>query len=148
MIETTREQFEIWLADMDDALDRFFATLPPDLRSKLDYSPASLDALEAWILERYRDTKSILDRRESTVVDGLARYIGETFRKTIGGHWDIELDNPKDVYYGLPQLTGFGPRPTPECPSSLATAATSRRTGNYLSTILENMRKRYTPRKA
>jgi hypothetical protein len=131
---------------MDDALDRFFATLPADLRRRLDYSPGSLDSLEAWLLARYRDTGDMLDRRESTVVDGLARYIGETFRKAIGGHWDIELDNPKDVYYGLPQLTGFGPRATPECPSSLATAAANRRTGKYLSTVLENMRRRYASR--
>src|SRR5689334_3350326 len=104
---TTRDDFKYWLADMDDALERFFQFLPEPVRARLDYSPESLDALESWILARYPDTKAMLGPSESRVVDGLARYIGETYRKQIGGRWNIRLDDPKYAFYGIPELTGF-----------------------------------------
>jgi hypothetical protein len=142
-VATNRDDFEYWLADMDDALDRFIATLPASLRGRLDYSPASLDALEAWILERYPTTQAMLAPSEAQVVDGLARYVGETIRKNIGGKWDIRLDDPKYAFYGLPQLTGFGPRSTPEAPITLATAAADRREGNYIRSVFDGMREQY-----
>jgi len=131
-----REDFEYWLADMDDAIERFFDSVPSEIRGRLDFSPGSLDVLEAWILERYASTDAMLARSESRVADGLARYIGETFRKNIGGRWELRLDDPKYVFYGKPQVTGFWDKPTPVCPLPLATASADRRTGQFLSGVL------------
>jgi hypothetical protein len=64
------------------------------------------------------------------------------FAMAIGDYWDIDLKHRNNVYYGLSQVTGYLPAPTPECPLTLAKAA-SHRTGEYLSTILENMKRRY-----
>jgi hypothetical protein len=139
---STRDDFEYWLMDMDDALERFLSGLAPHIKEKLNFSPSSLDALEAWILERYPSTQAMLGRDQSRLVDGAARYIGETFRKALGGRWDIELDDPKYVYFGVPIFTGFEEKPTPVCPLTLATASANRRTGKYLRTVLENMIKR------
>lgn len=75
---------------------------------------------------------------ESLFLDGLARYIGETFRRAIGGKWEIRLDDPKYVFYDVPQLTGFSPTPTPVCPSGLATASADRRSGQFIRGVLEN----------
>lgn len=135
---TLRDDFDYWVADMDDALDRFFTWLPEGIRGRLNYSPASLDTLETWILETYSDTQEMLKKDQVEPVDGAARYIGETFRKCLGGYWDIRLDDPKFVFYGLPILTGFRDSSTPECPLTLATAAADRRTGVYIRTVLEN----------
>ena len=136
-IDERREGFEYWLADMDDALDRFFGTLPPDVKERLDFSPWSLDVIEAWVLQRYASTEEMLPQSESRAVDGLGRYIGETFRKALGGHWELRLDDPKYVFYGIPQLTGFCEKPTPTCPLCLGTASADRRTGRYLRGVLE-----------
>jgi len=130
------EGFEYWLADMDDALDRFVVNLPPRVREGLDFSPGSLDTIEAWVLQRYPSTKEMLRKTESRIVDGLARYIGETFRKALGGRWEIRLDDPNYVFYGIPQLTGFGEKSSATCPLCLATASADRRTGRYLSGVL------------
>ena len=137
-----KEDFEYWLTDMDDALDRFFGTLPQSLRSRLDYTEESLDALEHWILDRCDSPSALLEPSSKELLDGLARYVGETFRKQIGGHWEIRLDDPKYAFFGIPQLTGFSDKPTPVSAHSLVTASTDRRTGTYLRTVLQNTKKR------
>ncbi len=136
MKQTNRDDFESWLVDMDDALERFVDALPQELAQRLDFTPGSLDALEKWILDRYQSTHQMLGASEATTVDGLARYIGETFRKTIGGGWGIHLDDPKYAFYGLPEIIGYSDKPTSLCPISLATASADRRSGKYLSGVL------------
>lgn len=130
------EDFQYWLVDMDSALERFLESLPIEVRERLDFAPESLGALEGWIIERYPNTGAMLEPSESRVVDGLARYIGETFRKAIGGRWEIRLDDPKYVFHAIPQLTGFSETPTPVSPHSLATASADRRTGRFLTQVL------------
>jgi hypothetical protein len=136
MKQTTRDDFESWLVDMDDAIERFVDGLPQEVAQRLDFTPGSLDALEKWILGRYESTDQMLAASEAAVIDGLARYIGETFRKTIGGRWGIRLDDPKYVFYGLPEIIGYSDKPTSLCPISLATASADRRSGKYLSGVL------------
>jgi hypothetical protein len=139
---TSRDDFDHWVSDMDDSLSRFLSGPVATIRERLDFTPQSLDTLEHWLLERYRSTKDMLASDQAPTIDGTARYIGETFRKAIGGHWDIELENPKDAYFGLPILTSFEPKPTPICPATLATTTADRRTGTFLRTILERTAKR------
>jgi hypothetical protein len=80
-----RLNFEAWVAKMNHALDRFFARLPEDVRARLDFSPASLDALEAWILNRYAKSVEMRTGDEIPNLDGIARYIGQTIIKALGG---------------------------------------------------------------
>jgi len=138
----TNDDFQLWVFNMDDELDAFKATLPVELAKWLDYSVESLTLLEAWILNRYPTFEDTEKKEEAQVLDWLARYVGETFRKQIGGHWDIDLENKKNVYYGLPVITGFEEKPTPVCPLTLVTASTDRRTGDFISGVLERMKQR------
>ena len=141
-IDKRKEDFEDWLFEMDDALERFLDGIEEPVRSQLDLSPKSLDALEAWALERYRSPDELMKPEAKQVLDGVARYVGETYRKQLGGRWQIRLDDPKYAFFGLPELTGFSEKPTPISPHSLATAMADRRSGTYLRTILENTKKR------
>jgi hypothetical protein len=142
-IEITRDDFESWLIEMDCALDRFYSSVPSALRSKLDLSKGSLDDLEDWLLKRYSSHEELLKPSELASLDGVSRYIGETFRRSLGGRWNIRLDDPKYAFYRIPELSDFGPTSTPVCPSSLATTTLSRRKGTFLSGILANLEKRY-----
>lgn len=135
-VDKQHQDFQYWLADMDDAIERFLNSVPPDVASQLDFSPASLDLLEAWILKRYPSTQAMLPSSEGRLVDGLARYIGEVFRKAIGGRWELRLDDPQYVFHGKPQLAGFWEKATPLCPLLLATATADRRTGHFLEAVL------------
>jgi hypothetical protein len=137
MPHLTREDFDFWVEDMDDALDRFRDRLPPQVSDALDGSPKSLDALEAWLLERYPDTESMLAEDQAETVDGAARYVGEILRRgTTGGYWDINLNDERQAFYGLPVVT-TADKPTPDAPTTLVTAAGNRRTGTYLRGVIE-----------
>jgi hypothetical protein len=131
--------FEAWLAQMPAALSQFLARVPDETRRRLNYSPESLDALESWMLGRYPDTKSVLEEAEKEVLDGIARYVGETYIKELGGGWDITFEDPKYVYHGLPQIPGFGG--SRDSPHRLATSAIARRTGVFLRSILSNIKR-------
>jgi hypothetical protein len=47
------DQFQIWLMEMEDAIARFTASVPSDVRQQLDGTDASLNALEQWFLSNY-----------------------------------------------------------------------------------------------
>lgn len=132
------EEFQAWLIDMDDALERFSSALPDDVRSGLDYSPESLNVLEAWLLERYEGVEQTRPRSEAKTIDGAARYVGEVFRKHLGGGWKIDYSNKKNVFFGLPQLVEMAGQEVQSCPLTLVTASTHRRVGNYIRMVFDN----------
>ena len=134
-----RKQFEGWLDFMDGALGRFLMNLPAEIESRLDFSPQSLNVLESWILNKYPSTQAMTEPDQTITLDALARYIGETFRKVLGGYWDIQLDEPDLVYFSLPIITGFKGGLGYDCPITLATATANRRTGTYLYSVLQNV---------
>lgn len=133
--------FENWLAHMDDALAEFFARLPPALKDVLDFAPQSLDRLEAFLLERYPSVQAIKVDPEP-YLDGAARYVGEVFRRHIGGAWRLRTDDPKYVYAGLPELTFLREKDTPVCPITLVSASLDRRTGAFISSVFQNTARR------
>jgi hypothetical protein len=138
-VAITRDDFENWLASLDDSLESLFSAIPEELRNRLDFSAASLDIVESLILQKYRDVASMLEPDQSSSLNALAAYVGETFRKGIGGRWDIRLDDPKFAFHGIPVLVGAGTsQKTMLCPFAMVTASADRRTGKYLRTIFEN----------
>jgi hypothetical protein len=140
---TTDEQelFQYWLAHMDDALAEFAARLPPAVRAALDHSPPSLEVLERFLLERYPDIPAI-KADPAPYLDGAARYVGEVFRRGIGGAWRLRDDDPSYVFAGLPEITFAVERDTPVCPITLVTTALDRRTGAVLSTVYRSAARR------
>jgi hypothetical protein len=139
--EDEEDLFEHWLAHMDDALAEFFARLPSALKAALDFTPASLDRLEAFLLERYPTVQAIKADPEP-YLDGAARYVGEVFRRHIGGRWRMRMDDPKYVYAGLPELTFLATKDTPVCPITLVSASLDRRTGVFISGVFDNSARR------
>lgn len=133
------ENFEIWLTDMPDALDRFFDSVPDYIVNNLDFSEGSLDVIEHWLLNNFKDVDQYKNSAASSIFDGVPRYVGEVFRKKKEGLWDIELKNKKNVFYGLPIVVDAEKRGTPLCPHRLVTALFDRNTGHYLSDIFRQL---------
>ena len=128
------EEFQEWLADMDLVIDALLVKMPRAMRPFFDHSVESLDVLETWLLARYKHNDLMLKKSESIILDGCARYIGETYRHHLGGHWFI--DRKHNCYDGLPLVGGFGEFVAPLCPLTLATTSVDRRRGDFISTIL------------
>ena len=136
------DRFQYWLIDMDNAIDRFLELLPKHIKGQLDYSLESLSVLEAWLIDCYPSVDKIKPKSEMYVLDGASRYVGELFRRYLGGKWFIDYSDQKNAFYGLPQLHGMTGQTTQFCPMSLVTASLDRRTGRYIFTILENKLKK------
>ena len=131
--------FEVWLFAMSETLAAWRAGLPEALRARLDGSIGSLDALEEWLLERVPDARSAVAGEHFLVVDGAARYVGETFRQNLGARWDMDVHDPRGLVFGVPSMRGF-PRPgIPVVPLRLVVNVLERRQPGTFKFILENL---------
>lgn len=135
------DQFQIWLMDMSDAIERFRLSLPEDVGMRLDFSPDSLGVIEGVVLNKYQSMDEIKKNSEAKTVDGMARYVGQVFRKAFGGKWIIDYSDKKKLFYGLPQLSGLIGQRTQMCPLTLVTASVDRRTGNFIRGVFDNYAK-------
>jgi hypothetical protein len=133
----SQDDFEGWLMFMDDTIQQLLDELPEDVAQQLDFAPDSLVALEKWLLSKYLSTKAILQPSENWTLDRVARYVGETIRRTAGGEWSIELEKPDYAYYRLPEIRREDGWVV--CPATLVTTAMDRRRGNFMKTIVQNM---------
>ena len=131
----TQEDFQEWIFFISDKMDEFTDTFAKDNHLILDYTLASLDDVERWILDNYSKIKDLL--ADKVTLDRLTIYIGETFRKYIGGKWFMDLKNKKNAYYSVPVLTDPSYRGEVYLtPMFFATASINKNKGNYISGIL------------
>lgn len=131
----TQEDFQEWIFFISDKMDKFTDTFAKDNHLILDYTLASLNDIERWILDNYSEIKELL--ADKVTLDRLTIYIGETFRKYIGGKWFMDLKNKQNAYYSVPVLTAPSYRGEVYLtPMFFATASINRNKGNYISGIL------------
>ena len=133
----TQENFQDWIFFISDKMEYFTGEFAQENSLTLDYSIKSLDEIEGWILANFKHHNDLI--AEKKLLDYITIYIGETFRKHIGGKWYIDLENKKNAYYSMPVLTDpayIGERYVASM--TYATACISRQKGNYISTILLN----------
>jgi len=128
----SHEEFQTWLAQEVEVRDELEALLGVEL----GLDEHSLDTLEAALLRRYRTPDEALTLGERGVLDAAARHVGLVMILSIdGAEWDINLDDPDDVYYRLPVIR-FSDRSS-DCPLTAVTAALDRRTGSFLRELVE-----------
>jgi hypothetical protein len=106
-IKELREKFDQFDVEMEDSLEDFIQqvnsfAIPEN--SSLDYSPESIGKVER--IFRNVIEKNILVSEEDIFTTKVARYLGEIIRKQVGGYWAL-CEDPKNVNFGLPWLTGF-----------------------------------------
>ena len=89
-MEEQNDQFQLWLMDMEDALERFRQALPLVDRCRLDYSADSLDFVEALALSTYRGVREAKASNESKRIDQFAGHVGEVSLKNPGGSMVFE----------------------------------------------------------
>jgi len=129
----SEKDFEYWIFQMDDKLESFISSLYGEIKTHLDYSTASLKKVEEWLINTYKTPQAIDAMHRAITVDGFSRYIGEVFRKKLGGHWDMSFQNEEDVDAG-PFLTGFKSNEARIYPYLLMKKALEQKSGNFLET--------------
>lgn len=93
----TQEDFQEQIFQIGFKMDYFTREFAEKEGLNLDYSMQSLDDLEAWILAHYEDHHALIADRK--MLNYLTVYIGETFRKHLGGKWFIELKIKKRLLF-------------------------------------------------
>jgi hypothetical protein len=103
------DQFEKWRTLVEVAIQQFMSRLPSQVSEKLDYSRESLEVLGDWFLTTYPPYETIEDPAKVIVSDGLMYYLGETYRKNLGGYWNMHFAEVEPDYrYGeWPVIEGF-----------------------------------------
>ena len=131
----SKENCKEWISCIPDKMDKFTQEFAGNNHLLLDYTMASLNDLERWILSHYQDADELLD--DSSMLDYLTIYIGETFRGYLGGEWSIDLrDNENAPYLVLLLMDTANKGETQFSPMALATDCVGADKGNYLSGIL------------
>jgi hypothetical protein len=121
------DKFEEYLFEMDDVLERFCSEAKAQ-GMELDYSVVSLDRLESLIAGAMNGELS--EARRDELKSRSARYLGEVFRKHLGGRWELCLKDPKYLYFKLPVIAGYARVPIEFCPIEIVANFThSRRSG-------------------
>ena len=132
----TQVDFQEGIFQIEFKMDYFTSDFAQEQNLTLDYSMQSLDDLEAWLLTHYDNHHVLMEDKK--LLDDLTVYIGETFRKHLGGKWFIDLKNKKNAYYSMPVLTDPSYRGEVYiAPMTFATACISRKDGQYISRILK-----------
>lgn len=125
-----QEKFELFLFEMDDAFEHFIDKAAAS-GFTLDYSIESLDRLEEFSLS---PKSSTFDQED--FIHNAARYLGETVRRVYGGKWQLEIDNPKHLFYGLPVLTGHAPSEVKLCPHQIFRMFTKGKPQGFLRQVV------------
>lgn len=123
-----REKFQFYIFEMDDVVEAFIKEAK-QAGVTLDYSKQSLDALEPYLLQ-----KLSAGANRDLLRNQAARYLGETFRKIVGGHWELCLKDPDYLYFKLPVLTGYSEKPIEFPPTEIV--------GNFLASQKPGMLRR------
>ncbi|MBZ5715757.1 hypothetical protein [Nannocystis pusilla] len=129
----SKQDFQLWLARDVEVRDELRELMGADLGVDLE----SLDALESFLLARYRDPGAIQKLGAREVLDAAARHVGLVMLLALdGAAWAIDLEDADNVYYRLPVIRlADGAE---ECPLTMVTAALDRRTGDYLRGVVDS----------
>lgn len=99
--------FEWWITCIPDKINRLEELLPANLFSKLDYSLDSLAVLGDYICDTVQSVESL--KQNDELWDCLASYVGTTYRRNVStAEWRIELEDEKNIYFGIPALRTKG----------------------------------------
>lgn len=127
------EQFEQFLFEMVDVLDTLISEALEG-GVQLDFSIESLHWLEEYLLAGTSLDQEQLALRKSRA----ARYLGEVFRRCVGGHWELCLKGPRYLYNKLPVIAGYTAEPVEFCPTEIVANYFHSREQGFLARVVES----------
>lgn len=134
--EAEKDRFQLFLMNIDDVIDDFIEEAKL-FGVALDFSESSLETLEAYYLRRESELNKN-DKKKSSFIESAARYLGETLIKIYGGKWTLAIDDPKDLYYGLPVIIGHSKYDVEFCPHQIFRMFTRKRKSGFFRQVIQN----------
>ena len=131
------DQFNWWLTCIPDRIEELRESLDPERAARLDGSLASLDMLEAYLLETY-PPRTLSLPENSQVLDRYASYVGDVAEKYFeDAVWTINVDDKENVNYNFPVLKLRGSHFNP---FTAITASIHRKKGHYIRECVEKFK--------
>lgn len=97
------DNFDWWITCIPDKVNRLEELIPVDIFKRLDYSLESFSFFGKYICDTIQSINDL--KNEGELWDCYASYIGTTYRRNVPtAEWFIELEDEKNVYYGVPAL--------------------------------------------
>ncbi|WP_131743361.1 hypothetical protein [Actinomadura roseirufa] len=109
MTPPARAFLDGWTGEMTGALADWRAGHLPD-GFPFDFSPGSLDALEALVLDRHPDWDSVIAAGSDPFVEGAVRYLGETILREVPSRWAYQDLGLSDSYDRIPMIRSNTPQ--------------------------------------
>jgi hypothetical protein len=135
------EDYHWWITCIPDSLDFLEKFLPTKIYQQLDYSVESLGIIGKYLIDNYTIESLMLDVKKW---DAFASYVGVVYEKKVPtSKWRVELDDDKNVYYGVPALRTKGN--TNFYPKYEITAMLDRKRPDFLQAIIKRHIELQTP---
>ncbi|TSI19681.1 hypothetical protein [Brevibacterium aurantiacum] len=125
------------LADLPETFDKEDGETVPFPK---DFGPKSLPMLEFFVLSRFSSPDEVIDPENRRFVEGLIRYLGETYLRAIGGAWDHDEETGNGMPFIRPD-TEEGPLKGEPIPIlAIILAAVDARTAEVFTAVLSKAR--------
>lgn len=125
------------LADLPETFDKEDGETVPFPK---DFGPKSLPMLELFTLSRFSSPDEVIDPENRRFVEGLIRYLGETYLRAIGGAWDHDEETGNGMPFIRPD-TEEGPLKGEPIPIlAIILAAVDARTAEVFMAVLNKAR--------
>lgn len=137
-----QNNFEAWVATLDERIYDWLCTLNKEQRLLLDFSIDSLDVVERHLINRYK-IEDLSNVKFKYSIDGAASYVYKVFKIHLPNYKCItELNNERDVLFNLPAITTEPPVGMPFSPYFyIPSIINLKRVGDFKFQLLNTRRK-------
>ena len=90
-----KENCKEWISCIPDKMNRFTHEFAGNNHLLLDYTMASLNDLERWIIAHYHDGNELTN--DISTLDYITIISVKLLGRYLGGEWDIDIDNKEDA---------------------------------------------------
>lgn len=130
------------LADLPESVEEEDGTAA---KFPKDFSPEALPMIEHFVLSRFSSTDEVVAEGNRRFVEGLLRYLGETYLRAIGGAWDHDESTGNGMPFIRPDSEEGPVRGEPIPLVAVILTAVDKRTGEIFTAALEQALRGFGP---
>ena len=125
------------LADLPQSVEQEDGTQAP---FRKDMSPESLPLIEHFVLSRFANPDEVVSPDNHRFVEGLIRYLGETYLRAVGGAWDHDETTGNGMPFIRPDNADGPTKGEPIPLVAVVLTAVDQRTGGIFTAVLDRVR--------